>query len=173
MAFLPTEAVAQYEHPPVSAEERAKILEMLPDEFIDEATEAYDKCNADNVQSKYYNCECLSSTLLEERIKAGPDPTASALMMNLSLKNQCRDATGAAGDVYNKCLSMHGRMKPGTDPEKYCECVANEYAKAFDTLAPPINSTNMVNIQSMAMAGCAKPNEPSPIELILRNRDQQ
>lgn len=173
MFFLPINAIAQQNYPSISQEERAKILEVLPDEFIDEATEAYDKCNADSVQSKYYNCECLSSALLEERIKAGPEPTASALIMNVSLKDECRDATGAAGDVYNKCLSMHGRMKPGTDPEKYCECVANDYAKAFDRLAPPINSTNMVNIQSMAMAGCNKPDEPSPIELILRNRDQQ
>ena len=145
---------------------------MLPDEFIEEATQAFDKCIADNVQSKYFNCECLSSSLLEERIKAGPDATTSSLMLNLSLKKDCRDATGAAGDVYNNCLSMHGTMKPGTDPVKYCECVANEYAKAFDTLAPPINSTNMVNMQSMASRGCQNPDEPSPLELIMRNRQQ-
>ncbi|MEM7650620.1 MAG: hypothetical protein AAF204_00870, partial [Pseudomonadota bacterium] len=138
--------------PQVPADE----VDELPDEYFEESSAFFDQCVADYNLSQYYNCECLSLALLDERIKQGPSVPTSTLRVNI--QNQCRDSINAAGPLYQSCLAKANRFQPGTDPEKYCECVANSYVRTMDRLAPRISSQTMVALKSRAYVECNSTN---------------
>ncbi|MCB9982653.1 MAG: hypothetical protein H6861_03125 [Rhodospirillales bacterium] len=130
-------------------------MDDVPDEFIMEADAYFYECQSNKSLSQYHNCECLSLAYLDKRIEFGRFATKSEIMM--AINKECRDAVGAAGQVYNECLAKAGRFKPGTDPEKYCECVANSYAKTINMAAPVISSRSMVRYQTYAYTACNNP----------------
>ena len=127
-------------------------LDDVPDEYIIEADQFYDSCQRNYSMKQYYNCECMSVAYLDERIAQGPLTPPSQI--ELSISSQCRDAVGAAGPTYNQCLSKANRFEPGTDPEKYCECVANSYVKLIDTYKPVIDSRSIVAFGVEAYSQC-------------------
>ena len=127
-------------------------MDKVPDEYVEEAGQFYDMCSADTVRSQYFNCECLSLAYLDRRIEVGPTESASSI--ELSINKKCRDAVGAAGPVYQACLRRAYRFEPGTDPEKFCECVANGYVETMNQVQPEIDSRRMVQYQTQAYATC-------------------
>ena len=127
-------------------------MDNVPDEYIEEASAIYDECAGDHAIRQYYNCECRSLAYLDERIQQGP--VAQPLLILQAIDEQCRDAVEAAGEVYLACLRKANRFEPGTDPEKYCECVANKYVEEINTFQPAINSQNIVRFQVRAYLGC-------------------
>ncbi|MEZ5814785.1 MAG: hypothetical protein R3E13_08760 [Alphaproteobacteria bacterium] len=132
-------------------------MDKVPDEYIAEAGAVYDECLASYTMSQYYNCECLSLAFLDARIENGPSVAASSLKQGLS--HMCRDAVGAAGPVYQSCLDKANRFSPGTDPEKYCECVANTYVKDISRNAPFLDSRSMVSHEVLAYTACDNPDD--------------
>lgn len=142
---------------PVPADQQTSNipLEEIPDEYIDESLAFFDHCSGDHKLTKYYNCECLAAAYLDERIAKGPSVPASGI--ELAIGDKCRDTIGAAGPAYNDCLKKANRFPPGTDPEVYCECVANTYVKLMDRAAPDINSRSMVHYQTQSYVACRDP----------------
>ena len=127
-------------------------MDQVPDEYIEEAHQMFNDCAQDYSMNQYFNCECISVNFLDERVRQGPIPSSSVIFLNI--KDQCRDAIGSAGVVYTDCLKSAYRFEPGTDPEKFCECVANSYVKSMNDFAPPIDSNHIVRYQTMAYASC-------------------
>lgn len=127
-------------------------MDEIPDEYIEEAHQAFNDCAQDYSMNQYFNCECISVNFLDERVRRGSSPTSSEIFLNV--KDQCRDAIGSVGIVYNDCLKSAYRFQPGTDPEEFCECVANTYVKNVNDFAPPIDSNHIVQYQTMAYTSC-------------------
>lgn len=139
---------------PDSQEEPAPHDKMddVPDEYVLEAGAVYDRCLIDPKINQYYNCECFSLAYLDRRIALGHSATPSGIMNDL--QGVCRDAVGAAGSIYAKCLSKATFLRPGTDPEKYCECVANTYVQSMDATTPRVSSRSIVSLQTYAYTAC-------------------
>ncbi len=133
-------------------------MDDVSDEYIEEANAFYDECAGDYQMGQYFNCECLSVAYLDARIEKGKMESSSSI--KLAISRQCRDAIGAAGPVYQGCLRKANRFEPGTDPEKYCECVANTYVKNINRDAPAvIDSRSMVSYQVAAYTSCNNPRD--------------
>ena len=139
---------------PTTAPKAQDKMDKVPDEYIIESMQVYDDCEEDYNLNRYYNCECFSLAFLDERIKQGP--TANGSSLHLAISDQCRDAIGAAGPVYQSCLAKANRFEPGTDPEKYCECVANTFVETVNGRAPKISSLTITNFQTHAYSTCRK-----------------
>jgi len=135
-------------------------MDEIPDEYIKEANAFYDECSAEHKLHSYYNCECLSLAYLDKRIELGPTETQSGILSKI--QKQCRDAVGAAGPAYTACLRKANMFQPGTDPEKYCECVANTYVESLNQFAPQIRSRSIVRYQTYAYTVCNNPEGPRP-----------
>ncbi len=127
----------------------------VPDEYITEARQVYQKCLTSHSRNMYYDCKCFSMSYLEERISRGPIAHNSSIESAISGK--CRDATEAAGYEYQQCLGSFEGMQPGTDPEKLCECYANRFVEIFEYVAPPIQSRNIRPLKIQARLECSDP----------------
>ena len=159
LAIAPTGLHAQeiQSETPVAQEEtepqkKRDKMDDVPDEYIQEAVAYYEECESSHKINNYYNCECHSLAFLDERIKLGSSAPVSEIQQNIN--RQCRDAIGAAGPTYNECLRKANRFKAGTDPEKYCACVANTYVENVNRLAPGISSSSIVNFKTNAYITC-------------------
>ncbi len=141
---------------PVYADE----MDEVPDEYLQEADAYFGKCSTDYVTKQYYNCACASSVLLRERILLGPTVPQTTIMGRVL--GECFDAINTAGPIYDKCLRRVSHFKPGTDPEKYCECVANTYVEAMNLQKPSIKSETMVRYEVFANTRCMNPTTPLP-----------
>lgn len=127
-------------------------MDDVPDAYIEEANAFYDECSASDLMSQYYNCECYSLAYLDKRIEMGPTVVRTSILSEI--ENECRDAVGAAGRAYMECLSKANMFKPGTDPEEYCECVANTYVDMMNTAAPRVSSRSIVRLQTYSYTAC-------------------
>jgi hypothetical protein len=148
--------------PPVLAPPTAVVpsspYKDVPDEYLQEAEKVYQNCSASSKLNFYYNCECMGVSYLDKRIAAGPMQTPSAIM--LSLSRECQDATNAAGYQYTQCLQSANLAPDKPDSmslEKYCTCVANTYAKLFETLKMQPNSKTFTELQTRASLMCSNP----------------
>lgn len=150
-----TAARAQKANDPLNAKEQPLDMSKVPPEFLDEALAFNDKCAADADMAKYYDCECLSFAFLKERVRQGKIPQEAAIF--LSVQGQCRDATQASGEAYQDCLNSANLMAAGTDPEKYCTCVANTYVGLMDSRKPGIDSRSIVRYKTQARTICRDP----------------
>lgn len=127
-------------------------LSKIPDEYFEEAEAFLAECDASYVMARYYNCDCASLAYLNTRIELGPYPNKSKILREI--QGECRDAVGMAGELYDKCLRKANRFAPGTDPEKYCECVANSYVDMMNDLQPSVDSRTIVQFQTVAYSQC-------------------
>ncbi|MCC6597192.1 MAG: hypothetical protein IT559_00135 [Alphaproteobacteria bacterium] len=148
-------ARAQQANDPLTTEPPPLDMRTVPEKYLTEAMAFNDRCAADRNMTQYYDCQCLSLAYLKKRVTEGPIPPGSSI--SLSVLGECRDATQAAGTIYNACLNRAASFQPGTDPEIYCTCVANSYVRLMDGLRPPINSRTMVRYQTQAMVSCNDP----------------
>ncbi len=130
-------------------------LKNVPDEYIEEALTFADYCEGRESMRQHYNCQCLSTKYLDKRIEGGDRIGRSSIM--LAIEEKCADATEAAGVRYQECLGNATLMGVNGDPEEFCQCYANEYAKIYERLSPEPGSTMFVAIQSRAMMHCQNP----------------
>jgi hypothetical protein len=127
----------------------------VPDKYIQEAQKVYRECTGAHTRRMFYDCKCYSMAFLDERIYRGPVPSQSTV--ESALQKDCRDATEAAGYEYSQCLNNINRMKPGTDPEKLCECYANRFAQLINFRAPTLQSRTIRPYKIQAKLECNDP----------------
>ncbi|MGH1398045.1 MAG: hypothetical protein ACRBCT_02415 [Alphaproteobacteria bacterium] len=152
-------ANAQEEAPPAleapaSAE---SIYDLIPDEFLLEAKNFVRQCEGNSQLALYYNCECMGAAFLDERIKQGPDVSASSIELQLARGKQCKDASGIAAQRYESCFNMPVELPRDMTPEQYCECYANEFAKVFEEYGGMFGSRENVKMMARARMVCGRP----------------
>ena len=96
----------------------------------------FEMCQDDYVLQMHYNCECMATRYLDERIRVGPIESRALIISRIN--KECVDDAAAAGTAYNKCLKYGGMNYTGgsMSPEEYCQCVGNNYAILLKTSPP-------------------------------------
>lgn len=140
--------------PRTSQTDAREKMEEIPQAYLDEAQEFYDSCGSDLVYGTHYDCECLASKYLDERIEEGRFADSSLLKLNIA--EQCPSEEKAAAFMYERC-SKRGYMAPGRfEIEDYCSCLGNEYARLYSSFKLRFSPKLLINLQSRAMALCEK-----------------
>lgn len=137
------------------ARPEAYDLKNVPDEYIEEALNFYDHCEATPKLNQHHDCQCLSAVYLDKRIEYGPDVGQTSIIMDIEEK--CPDATNAAGMRYQECLNNQMLTSKTMPIEEYCTCYANEYARTYERYAPEPNSQTFIAIETQAMITCQNP----------------
>lgn len=138
-----------------AADEGEYDFSDMPDEYIEEVSEVYNSCQGNFTKRMYYDCECFAFEFLQKRLDAEPYESTDALVFEL--RYMCRDATEAAGQEYNSCLTKTNNMKPGTDPEAFCECYANNFAIMINNAIPTLQSRTISPYKIRAWVMCNDP----------------
>lgn len=130
-----------------------KNYSEIPEEAIVEA-EAFQKaCVADVNLSTYYECDCWAMRFLEARLVRGPDIQQDIIMMDIG--SECPNTAAIAGSAYKNCIAQGIDFFPKKqDPEEYCSCVGNSYAKLFERSGQSIDSKLMIQLRTMASLSC-------------------
>lgn len=122
----------------------------VPVAYLEEMDDVYRECEANNLFTLFYDCQCLSVKYLDKRIELGPWPTRDAIMVRIN--TQCANIPGIAGYTYGVCenrMMMRGRQ----DYKELCECfgrtVAGKYARQ-----PALNSRYFQVLQRDAYLKC-------------------
>ena len=127
--------------------------DAIPQAYIDEAQAVQESCLDTPHQRQYYDCECRGARFLDQRLKLGDGIDQSALL--LFMQNECKDATFAAGQVYEDCKSS---IPPaGQDHEDYCTCLASTYARLYEGDKRPPDSKTFVALGTRAATLCRDP----------------
>ncbi len=136
-------------------EQTPNLYANLPQEYILEAQQFFSRCKSSGTMSPYYNCKCLATKYLDKRIELGPE--ASDNDISFAIEGECPDASEAAGYKYTQCLKQLGAIPPRTDPEEYCSCYANTFAKLYEQNRKGPSSKVFVRLQAQAMTICRNP----------------
>lgn len=127
----------------------------IPDEYIREAQSFYGQCASSSSMYMYYNCKCLATKFLDQRISLGPSIRRNTIQMNIN--TECLDATQTAGYEYQNCLNNATLVLKRRDPEEYCECYANTYVRLFETMKMAPSSKTFEALQTQAYVTCDNP----------------
>jgi len=131
------------------------VLELIPDEFFEEAENMKRYCTDREKMSNYYDCTCFAERFFEERVKQGPDVSWHSIMMDL--RPECRDASFAAAERYRECIGQPLMIPDNADPVDFCTCYANRFAKLFETTDARLGDRLLVDLQSRASRQCSQP----------------
>lgn len=102
----------------------------IPAEALQEMQDFFLRCDTDRLLKSHYNCQCLASEYLDERIRQGPIVDSSVILEGINTK--CIDYGAAAGYAYNECLQYGGLgYDGGMSPEDYCQCIGQNYGILF------------------------------------------
>jgi hypothetical protein len=126
----------------------------VPTSFLKEADAFRKYCAATPSLNDYYNCDCLSSKFLDTRIK---QPKAGRDAIMLEIDKECPDATGAAVQLYGQCLGSAKILGQGKNPQEYCKCFANTYARLYEKGGVAPSSNSFVDMQTQAYITCSDP----------------
>ncbi len=137
---------------PAQQQTQEKKKEKIPDSYMAEASAVLKQCTENSAYNKFYNCDCLAAHMLDERIKQGPDANHTNLLINVQTK--CKDGTNAAGIEYSNCLGKGALLPPDVEPEAFCSCYANTYAKIFEASRGAATSLQLIKMQSAARKRC-------------------
>lgn len=131
------------------------FIEGIPTAYITESQmfEAY--CDKEKNMRQYYNCECLAAEFLQTRLEEGPDVPRKNIMNMVS--RTCHDAKEAAGLQYSDCLGSQSLLPKNINPDTYCRCYANSYAKFFEDNKLTLSPRTMGRAQTEASVMCRKP----------------
>lgn len=152
-----------YEVPPMAPEVsdadapkgQIRDLSAIPDHYIREATAFGEKCRNHHERPLYYDCRCLGVEYLDARIRLGASASASAIENQLGAK--CKDGSGIAGQHYQRCLNDFVNAPKHLDPEEYCRCYGNSYAKYFERLQGKLTVKGNISLMSRAKLTCSNP----------------
>lgn len=146
------------------AEPVIRNLEDIPEEALADAHNFENDCNQDQHRATHYDCECLASRYLERRIELGPDAPGNIVFMDV--QSECPNLPGAAGFAYTQCIGQPISFFPEAhDPEKYCSCIGNAYAKLFARSGKLPNSRAMVQMRTTAALSCTE--QPPGVPVIV------
>lgn len=123
----------------------------IPDQYLDESMAVAAECKRNIFAHQYFNCDCRGAKFLALRYARGPAANKSVLVSEL--KDVCRDATEAAGTIYNDCVGGAS----SAEQEKICACKANTYAKLMDRVKPEINPSMLAEFKKRATMICTNP----------------
>jgi hypothetical protein len=139
-----------------------KSYSEIPEEAIVEAEAFQQACEADSTLSTYYECECWAMRFLEQRIIRGPEVDATAVM--LDIQADCPNTPAIAGMAYNTCIGQGVDFFPDKhDPEEYCSCVGNAYAKLYARSGRSIDTRLMVQLRTIASLSCTQQEPGVPV----------
>ncbi len=125
-------------------------------EQLAEANSVFKACSQSENQSHYFDCECLSLTFLQLRLKdieLKGESLGHFVLMDEARK-ACVNTAGLAGKTYNECRTWAVGVRQ--DAEQFCSCYANTYAKTYagsPTSNIKINERIMAN--SLQQCGAA------------------
>lgn len=132
-----------------------KRREDIPEAALEDTFAFEQSCVNDAHRAAHYDCECLASRYLERRIEEGPDVPANLIFMDVQA--ECPNLPAAAGFAYTECINQpHAFFPQGQDPEEYCTCVGNGYAKLFARSGRLPDSRNMVRMKTTAALSCTQ-----------------
>lgn len=127
----------QYAEDPVAQSMQRALdkLEKLPpairEELLEEAAGNRRHCENNVTLSNFYDCECFSLRILDERIDKGPSASYAAMIMSNNFK-ECASAPLSAGYGYKFCHEAMSLSRAGDrDKEKICQCTGRDLAKNF------------------------------------------
>lgn len=103
-------------------------LNGATDEQIKEAESVYESCIGNTDTRRSVDCKCLAAKFLGLRMKRGPGPAKNNLVAEVT-RNSCRNVAGITRMEYESCMTGTGFNYGGIQPEDYCECYANEWAR--------------------------------------------
>lgn len=125
----------------------------IPDEALADMQNFHEECLVHYDLSAHYDCDCLSSRYLEERIKAGPNQSRQQIMLDIS--GECLDIARAAGRGYERCQSSGAlNYNGGMSPEEYCECAGRNYAILLQRSKGALTRTKLNSSMSSALLRC-------------------
>lgn len=126
-----------------------KKLSEVPQEALEEMQSFFERCGEEHLLRSHYNCECLASEFLVERINLGPIVSQNQVLGNI--QGKCIDTVATAGYAYENCL-IYGVLnyQGGMSPTEYCECIGRNYSilmnrSTFSNLNARIIKSNMVS----------------------------
>ncbi len=97
-----------------------------------EAQSVFLACNSSDNQSHYLDCECLSLSFLQLRIKDTDEKKGAAsgyFTIMEEARKACVNTAGLAGKTYSECRAWAIGVR--SDAEEFCSCYANTYAKTY------------------------------------------
>ncbi len=127
----------------------------IPQAVLDEAEEFYEVCQKSYAYQPHYNCECLSTRFVDERIRLGPDTSQSQVIS--TIRSECIDAAASSGFAYDQCMMTGSLTYTGGEmtPEEYCECVGNNYAILIANMnTKGISSRTVESAMGSALSRC-------------------
>lgn len=127
-------------------------LKDIPDEYIEEALAFGDSCAVNRQMQLYFDCRCMAVKYLDRRIAAGPDAAPSSIQVGIGA--ECADGTGISGRMFESCRSNYASVPKGKDPEKFCACYGNTYAKLYENYGRPIRSRQHVSFMAQSRTAC-------------------
>lgn len=154
-------AIAQetYKGPDLAPEEEKRVnrsdLSDIPDEYIIEASKFGEECRNDRKMPLYFDCRCVAVRYLDTRIELGPESTPSAVRNQLGAA--CKDGTGIAGQLYERCLLDINNAPTHLDPEEFCSCYGNTFAKYFEDFDQVMGTKAEISLKSKARLTCQDP----------------
>lgn len=136
--------------------------EDIPEEAIEEAEIFLRQCESDYHRSMHYDCECQAMRFLEQKIIRGPDTNPRTVL--LDLYGVCPNKPGAAAYAFDKCMNQSPSFYPDDqDPESFCECAGNSYARLYARSGEHPSSSQMVRMRTMAAISCRERGESRQI----------
>lgn len=130
--------------------------EDLPIEFIKEALNFGEECGDSRIMSMYFDCHCMATEFLDQRIKLGPETDKEVIAQNVG--PQCADGAGIAGRLYETCKQDYVSVPVELDLEEFCSCYGNTYAKLYERLGITLNSTKHIRLMTQSKLACRNPN---------------
>lgn len=123
------------------------------DKELEEAQEIYNQCMGDNSMKLNHDCRCMAARFLEKRKTEGRLAGGDHILVNL--RNECRNGPDVAGHLYMDCIGKPEFLPIGiTDPKKFCECYANDYAKEYEKFQGEINDGTRTQISMIVLGTC-------------------
>ncbi len=130
-------------------------LSDVPDEFLTEASKFGETCRNHHEMPLYYDCRCMGVKFLDARIELGPDASHSEVQDQLG--KACKDGTGIAGQIYKNCFNDFLNAPKELDPEEYCSCFGNTFAKLFEDWPSRLSRRAEIALRSKAQVMCQNP----------------
>lgn len=128
------------------------ISPQVMEAFIEEAKVFQHYCSIKPNFRRYYDCECLAARFLDERITLGEEAQRGSIMMRI--QGTCKDASEASAKQFRSCLGNSLLLPSDIDPEVYCTCYANVFAKSFESRPGSLSPSALTKSQTYAHLQC-------------------
>ncbi|HRQ61550.1 MAG TPA: hypothetical protein PLO23_08595 [Alphaproteobacteria bacterium] len=132
-----------------------KNYKDIPEEAIEEAVQVSVDCKAEQMMAVYYDCDCYGMRFLEQRLIRGPLVGQDTVKQDIG--TECPNLPAIAGSAYQACIGRGlGSFPKKQDPEEYCSCVGNAYAKLYERSGRMIDMRLKIKMETIAALSCTK-----------------